>query len=60
MARQILVDNCGECPYFGEGEISQRGERWTNDSCLKGYGQIYDKNYILETCELERALFELM
>lgn len=60
MKRQIIIEMCGKCPYFGEGEISQHGERWTNDFCLKGYGQIYDKQDILDTCQLEQALFELM
>jgi hypothetical protein len=58
--KQILVECCGKCPYFREGEISQSGERWYNDFCAKGYGDIYEKNYILETCELEQALCELM
>jgi len=58
--RQILVESCGKCPFFYEGEISYAGERWTNDSCLKGYGQIIDKYQILDTCELDQALCELM
>lgn len=59
--RQILVENCGKCPFFSEGEISYTtGERWTNDSCLKGYGKILDRDQILSTCELDQALYELM
>jgi len=59
--RQILVKDCGTCPYFNEGEVSDStGERWTIDSCLKGYGVIFNKDRILITCELERAFFELM
>ena len=50
--RQILIENCGECPYFMEGEVSYRGERWTEDSCLKGYGEISDKTKVLDTCKL--------
>lgn len=58
--RQILVESCGKCPYFREGEISHSGERWYNDFCAKGYGDVYEKNYILETCELPQSLCELM
>ena len=59
--RQILVESCGKCPFFNEGEISYAtGERWTDDSCLKGYGKIFDRDRILATCELDVALYELM
>jgi hypothetical protein len=59
--RQILVESCGKCPFFNEGETSYAtGERWTDDSCLKGYGKIFDRDQILATCELDVALYELM
>ena len=54
--RLILVGNCGECPFFNEGEISSAtGERWTDDSCLKGCGKITDKTKLLRTCKLSWA-----
>jgi hypothetical protein len=58
--RQILVESCGKCPFLNEGEVSYSGHRWTDDSCLKGYGKIFDRDQILATCELDVALYELM
>lgn len=54
MKRKIVIEMCGKCPYFDEGEISYyTSERWTDDSCLKGYGKVSDKCKILSTCKLE-------
>ena len=54
--RHIFVEYCGECPFFSEGEISYAtGERWTDDSCLRGCGKIQDKKKILRTCNLSWA-----
>lgn len=58
--RHILVECCGECPYFWEGEVSfYTGERWTADSCgklhdIKPYtrAKIHDKTKILKDCPL--------
>lgn len=63
--RHILIECCGECPYFWEGEISARGERWTADSCcklrdIKPYtrAKIHDKTKILKDCPLSWACGE--
>lgn len=57
--RHIFVECCGECPFFSEGEIScATGERWTEDSCFKGYGMIQDKTKMLRTCKLSWAYGE--
>lgn len=62
--RQILVESCGKCPFFHEGEYFEHRDGritdWTDDSCLKGYGRIADRKQILSTCELDQALCELM
>jgi hypothetical protein len=50
--RQILIESCGECPYYYEGEISDYGERWSDDFCIKGCGDISDKTKVLDTCKL--------
>ena len=50
--RQILIESCGECPYYYEGEISDYGERWSDDFCIKGSGKILDKIKVLDTCKL--------
>jgi len=48
-----LIENCGECPYFYEGEVSfYTGDRWSEDSCLKGCGDIFDRTKVLDTCKL--------
>jgi hypothetical protein len=57
--RHILIEFCGECPYFSEGETSSAGERWTADSCLKlqdiqpyTRAKIHDRTKILKDCPL--------
>jgi hypothetical protein len=60
--RQIFIDCCGVCPYFYEGEISSRGERWTADTCLKledidpyTRAKIHERTKILRDCPLSWA-----
>lgn len=55
----ININNTVYVKLTDYGEISfYTGERWTNDSCLKGYGDIFDKTKISDICLLQEGFDE--